>query len=141
MTRIGGGVGRADPAKLADNGSMPVINIDVASTIPPFEQVRSQIAAQIQSGQLPVGARLPTVRGLAIQLELAANTVARAYGELEHAGLVNTRGRAGTTVSASGDQARERAAAAAREYAGTIRGLGLKDADALSIVQAALHAV
>lgn len=119
---------------------MPVINIDTSSTTPPFEQVRSQIAAQIQSGQLPVGARLPTVRGLAIQLELAANTVARAYGELEHAGLVNTRGRAGTTVSASGDLARERAGRAAREYAATVRGLGLEDGDALSIVRAALDA-
>lgn len=119
---------------------MPVINIDAASTVPPFEQVRSQIAAQIQSGQLPVGARLPTVRGLAVQLELAANTVARAYGELEHAGLVNTRGRAGTTVSASGDAARERAATAAREFAATIRGLGLSSDDALSIIRAALDA-
>jgi DNA-binding transcriptional regulator YhcF (GntR family) len=125
---------------LPDNGSMPVINIDAASPTPPFEQVRSQIAAQIQSGQLPVGARLPTVRGLAIQLELAANTVARAYGELEHAGLVSTRGRAGTTVSASGDLARERAGRAAHDYATTIRGLGIQDEDALSIVRAALDA-
>ena len=79
-----------------------MITIDAASSIPPFEQVRSQLAEQIQSGRLPVGARLPTVRGLALQLGLAANTVARAFGELEHAGLVQTRGRAGTTVSAVG---------------------------------------
>ena len=119
---------------------MPVINIDTASTIPPFEQVRTQIAAQIQSGQLPVGAKLPTVRGLATQLGLAANTVARAFGELEHAGLVHTRGRAGTTVSGSGDAGRERAAAAARDFAATVRSLGLKDDEALAIVRAALDA-
>ena len=125
---------------MADNGGMPVITVDTASTVPPFEQVRAQIAAQIQSGQLPVGAKLPTVRGLATQLGLAANTVARAFGELEHAGLVHTRGRAGTTVSGSGDAGRERAAVAARDYAATIRGLGLKDEEAISIVRAALHA-
>jgi DNA-binding transcriptional regulator YhcF (GntR family) len=118
--------------------SMPVINIDTASGVPPFEQVRAQIAAQIQSGRLPVGAKLPTVRGLATQLGLAANTVARAFGELEHAGLVHTHGRAGTTVSGSGDVGRERAAAAARDYAATVRSLGLKNDEALDIVRAAL---
>ncbi len=115
-----------------------MITIDAASSVPPFEQVRSQLAAQIQSGRLPVGARLPTVRGLATQLGLAANTVARAFGELEHAGLVQTRGRAGTTVSASGDAARERAGAAARDYAATARSVGITDQEAMDIVHAAL---
>ncbi len=118
---------------------MPSIIIDAQSSVPPFEQVRSQLAEQIQSGRLPTGARLPTVRGLAAHLGLAANTVARAFGELEHAGLVCTRGRAGTTVSASGDAGRERAGAAAAEYAATTRSLGLRDHEALSIVQAALE--
>ena len=120
--------------------SMPMITIEPASSVPPFEQVRSQLAEQIQSGRLPVGARLPTVRGLALQLGLAANTVARAFGELEHAGLVQTRGRAGTTVSAAGDAGRERASAAAQDYAATVRSLGLRDEEALRIVRAALEA-
>jgi len=119
---------------------MPVINVDAESTVPPYEQVRSQIAAQIQAGELPVGARLPTVRGLAATLGLAANTVARAFGELEHAGLVTTHGRAGTTVSAAGDTGRERAAAAARDYAATVRSLGLSDTQAMSMIKAALEA-
>lgn len=119
---------------------MPVINIDSTSSTPPFEQVRAQIAGQIQSGLLPVGAKLPTVRGLAAQLGLAANTVARAFGELEHAGLVKTRGRAGTTVSGSGDAGRERAAAAARDFVVTIRSLGIADDDAVAMVRAALDA-
>ena len=120
--------------------NMAMITIDAASSVPPFEQVRSQLAEQIQCGRLPVGTRLPTVRGLALQLGLAANTVARAFGELEHAGLVQTRGRAGTTVSGSGDAGRERAAAAAREYAASVRALGLPDDEALQIVRAALDA-
>ena len=118
---------------------MPAITIDAASAVPPFEQVRSQLAGQIQSGQLPVGARLPTVRALAASLGLAANTVARAFGELEHAGLVCTSGRAGTTVSAAGSAGRARTAAAARQYATTALSLGLSTDEALSIVRAALE--
>ncbi len=119
---------------------MPLITIDALSSVPPFEQVRVQLAEQIQTGRLPTGSRLPTVRGLAAQLGLAANTVARAFGELEHAGLVRTQGRAGTTVSAAGDTGRERAATAAAEYAATTRSLGLRDDEALRIVTAALDA-
>jgi DNA-binding transcriptional regulator YhcF (GntR family) len=118
---------------------MPAITIDAASAVPPFEQVRSQLAGQIQSGQLPVGARLPTVRALAASLGLAANTVARAFGELEHAGLVCTSGRAGTTVSAAGSASRARTAAAARQYATTALSLGLSTEEALGIVRAALQ--
>ncbi|MET3806360.1 DNA-binding transcriptional regulator YhcF (GntR family) [Nakamurella sp. UYEF19] len=119
---------------------MPMITIDAASSVPPFEQVRSQLAEQIQSGRLPVGARLPTVRGLATTLGLAANTVARAFGELEHAGLVRTSGRAGTTVSASGDAGRTQAAAAARDFAALAGSVGLSREQALDIVRAALDA-
>ena len=117
---------------------MTAITIDAASATPPFEQVRSQLAGQITSGQLPVGARLPTVRALAASLGLAANTVARAFGELEHAGLVCTSGRAGTTVSAAGSAGRARTAAAARQYATTALSLGLTAEEALGIVRAAL---
>jgi DNA-binding transcriptional regulator YhcF (GntR family) len=119
---------------------MTLITVDPKSSVPPFEQVRAQLAEQIQTGRLPAGARLPTVRALAAQLGLAANTVARAFGELEHAGLVCTRGRAGTTVSAAGDQGRQRAGAAAAEYAATVRSLGVRPDEALRIVSAALEA-
>jgi len=67
--------------------------------VPPFEQLRAQFAAQIESGRLAAGAKLPPVRRLADQLGLAANTVARAYRELETAGLVVTGGRNGTSVA------------------------------------------
>jgi DNA-binding transcriptional regulator YhcF (GntR family) len=87
-----------------------------------------------------VGTRLPTVRRLAADLGLAANTVARAYRELEEAGLIETRGRAGTFVSAAGERGRERAREAARRYAQTVRSLGIEPAEALRIVRAALEA-
>ena len=116
----------------------PVIRIDARSPIPPYEQVRAQLARQITERLLPVGTRLPTVRRLAADLGLAVNTVARAYRELEEAGLVVTRGRAGTFVSAGGERSRDLAHEAARQYAATVQALGLDDAEALAIVAAAL---
>ena len=112
--------------------------IDTASAVPPYEQVRSQLAQQINDGRLPVGAKLATVRQFAQDLNIAANTVARAYRELEAAGLLETRGRAGTFVGSNGDDSRARAAAAAAAFAELIDELGLSRADGLAIVRAAL---
>jgi DNA-binding transcriptional regulator YhcF (GntR family) len=115
------------------------MRIDPASAVPPFEQVRSQFAAQIADGTLVVGTRLPTVRGLADDLGLAVNTVARAYRELEVAGLVETRGRAGTVVSAAGDRAAERLHAAARQFAKVAHDLGVPVEHAVGVIRAALE--
>ena len=115
-----------------------MITLDSSSTAPPYEQVRAQLAGQIADRTLAVGTRLPTVRRLAQELGLAVNTVARAYRELEEAGLVETRGRAGSFVSAAGDLGRERAQAAARRYAAETSDLGLGAPELLEIVRAAL---
>ena len=72
------------------------VSVDPSSGVPPFEQVREGIRAQVESGELEPGFRLPPVRSLADALGLAVNTVARAYKELEAQGVVETRGRAGT---------------------------------------------
>jgi DNA-binding transcriptional regulator YhcF (GntR family) len=116
----------------------PVISVDAASSTPPFEQVRGQIAARIADGSLAPGARLPPVRTLAADLGLAANTVARAYRELEAAGLVETRGRAGTVVGAGGDRVVARLQESAGGYADLARELGIEPARALALVRAAL---
>ncbi|MDQ1124276.1 GntR family transcriptional regulator [Microbacterium trichothecenolyticum] len=113
------------------------IHLDATSATPPYEQVRAQIIAAIDDGSLVVGTRLPPVRALAGELSLAANTVARAYKELEEAGYVETRGRAGTVVKGT-DAASARAGQAARAYAETVRGLGIDPADAVELVRAAL---
>ncbi len=115
------------------------VTIDASSAVPPYEQVRAQLAAQINRGVLAVGAKLPTVRGLAAELGLAVNTVARAYRELEDAGMIQTRGRAGSVVSADGDSSRSGAAAAAAVYAAAAKRLGLEPQEALDIVRAALE--
>jgi DNA-binding transcriptional regulator YhcF (GntR family) len=78
------------------------------------------------------------VRRLADDLGLAVNTVARAYRELEAAGLVETRGRGGTVVTAAGDAARERLLHAAHAYATLARSLGVSAREAVGLVRAAL---
>lgn len=116
------------------------ITVDPSSTVAPYEQVRLAIADRIRSGELPVGTRLPTVRGLADGLSLAPNTVARAYRELEAAGLVTTSGRRGTVVAATGDAVQARAAQAAGAFAEATRRLGLGPDEALAYARAALEA-
>ncbi|EHR49214.1 putative transcriptional regulator [Saccharomonospora marina XMU15] len=116
-----------------------IVKIDPAARTPPYEQVRSVLARQINDGTLAVGSKLPTVRQLAADLGIAPNTIARAYRELEEAGLIETRGRAGSFVGSSGDESRRRAREAAAQYAATTRGLGLSGKEALAIVSAALE--
>lgn len=116
------------------------VTIDAGSPVPPYEQVRARIAELAAGGDLPAGTRLPTVRALAGDLGLAANTVARAYRELEHAGLVETRGRHGTVVTGQAAGVPEEARQAAAGYAGLTRRLGLLPEQALALVAAALDA-
>ena len=77
-----------------------ILGIDPSSPTPAYEQIRNQVVAAIADGSLRPGTRLPTVRQLAGDLGLAANTVARAFRELETEGHVATRGRNGTVVLA-----------------------------------------
>ena len=114
-----------------------MIALDPESADAPFEQVRARIAEQINDGRLVAGTRLPPVRRLASDLGLAVNTVARAYRELETAGLVATHGRGGTVV-ADADPARARVRRAARDYAALARRTGVTAEDALLLVQVAL---
>jgi DNA-binding transcriptional regulator YhcF (GntR family) len=117
-----------------------MITLDANSYVPPFEQVRAQIAAQVADGALAAGTRLPTVRRLADDLGLAVNTIARAYRELEAAGIVETRGRGGTVVTAAGNQARARVQAEAQRYATLVHALGIETDEALRIIRGALDA-
>jgi DNA-binding transcriptional regulator YhcF (GntR family) len=114
-----------------------MITIDTGSAVPPYEQVREQVRAQVEAGELLPGTKLPTVRRLAADLGLAANTVARAYRELEALGVIETRGRAGSVVS--GDGVGQAARQAAHEYAERARSLGLDPGEALDLVRRALE--
>ena len=119
--------------------TQPLVQLDPGCAIAPFDQVRAQLAAQIADGRLVAGTRLPTVRALAGELGIAVNTAARAYRELETAGLIETRGRAGTVVSACGDAGRQRLQSAAQRYAAQAREAGIDADEALAMVRATLR--
>ncbi len=110
-----------------------MITVDPQGAEAPYEQVREQIRAQVQKGELAPGTKLPTVRRLAGDLGLATNTVARAYRELEALGVIETRGRAGSVVTGGGvDRA---AREAAHDYVERVRALGLGRDEAAELVR------
>jgi len=114
---------------------MDVVPPDPSLPEPPFEQLRSQIASRVTSGDLPAGSKLPTVRALAAELHLAVNTVARVYRELEADGVVVTEGRRGTFVASAPAPADATEAAVA--YVVTARRHGLTLAEAQRLVERA----
>lgn len=116
------------------------LTVDPNAADAPYEQVRAQIAEQARSGRLPAGYKLPTVRGLAGELQLAANTVAKAYRALESDGVIETRGRNGTFIAAAGDAGAQQTAEAALAFAQRARRLGLDHEAALAAAVAALRA-
>ena len=77
-----------------------ILEVDADSPTPPYEQIRAQVALMASTGVLEVGGRLPSIRQLAADLGLAPGTVARAYRELEAAGVIVTRVGRGTTIAA-----------------------------------------
>lgn len=115
------------------------LRVDPTASKPPFDQLRGQIIDGIRDGRLPPGSRLPTVRELAERVGLAVNTVARAYRELETAGIVETRGRFGTFISRN-DPADAAMAEAAASYVQTARALGLTKEDAVRYVNESFDA-
>jgi GntR family transcriptional regulator len=117
-----------------------IVRVDDSSPVPPFEQLRAQIAALIEGGELEQGHQLPPIRQLANDLGVAPGTVARAYRELEAAGLVESNGRRGTRVAASlADAAtKRRLLEGARAFAVLAQDLEVETEDALAAVRAAL---
>jgi GntR family transcriptional regulator len=83
-----------------------VIQIDARDSTPIYAQIDRALRAAIATGRLKVGDQLPTVRELAVDLRVNANTVARVYGDLERGGVLETRRGVGSFVSASPAQAR-----------------------------------
>jgi len=73
--------------------------LDPAGGVPFYRQIILQVEMAIADGRLRPGTQLPTVRGLAVQLQINPNTVARAYSELEIRGIVTTQQGTGTFIS------------------------------------------
>ena len=81
---------------------MTVVSIDPSDRTPIYAQLERGFRAAIASGRLRPGDQLPTVRQLAVELRVNANTVARVYSELERAGVLETRRGVGSFISAAG---------------------------------------
>ena len=73
--------------------------LDLSSGVPYYRQIIKQVEMAIMDGRLSQGKQLPTVRSLAVGLQINPNTVARAYNELEIRGIVNTQQGTGTFIS------------------------------------------
>jgi DNA-binding transcriptional regulator YhcF (GntR family) len=116
-----------------------MLEVDMRSAVPPYEQLRQQVTALVRAGVLVEGARLPAIRQLANDLGLAGGTVGRAYRELEGDGVVTTHGRHGTVVAAVDAEPKESASLlkAARRFATETRRLGAGVDEAIAALRAA----
>ncbi|SRR5258706_9598349 len=83
-----------------------MIHLDPHDRTPIYAQLDRGLRAAIATGRLRLGEQLPTVRQLAVELRVNANTVARVYSELERAGVLETRRGVGSFVRATPDEAR-----------------------------------
>ena len=85
---------------------MATITIDLQDATPIYAQLERALRAAIATGRMRPGDQLPTVRQLAVELRVNANTVARVYAELERAGVIETRRGVGSFISATPTEAR-----------------------------------
>jgi GntR family transcriptional regulator len=84
----------------------PVVTIDPRDPTPIYAQLERGLRAAIATSRLRPGDQLPTVRQLAVELQVNANTVARVYAELERAGVIETKRGVGSFINATPAQAR-----------------------------------
>jgi DNA-binding transcriptional regulator YhcF (GntR family) len=112
------------------------IAVDTGSGVAPWRQIHDQVEMLVAAGALPPGAPLPTIRQLARDLGLAPGTVARAYRELEAAGVLHTARRHGTVVAAVPRQHRpDPLRRAAAEFAARAKALGVPLDGALDAIR------
>jgi GntR family transcriptional regulator len=84
---------------------MPIVTLDSGDPTPIYAQLERGFRAAIATSRLRPGDQLPTVRQLAVDLQINANTVARVYSELERAGVIETKRGVGSFITATPAQA------------------------------------
>ena len=109
-----------------------LVSLDTGDATPIYAQISRSLRAAIASGRLKPGDQLPTVRELAVELKVNANTIGRVYSELERAGVFETRRGVGTFVLADRAEARPASEHARRLKAFAIRVLADGDAHGFS---------
>jgi len=86
-------------ARSAQRSGRFQLGIDLHSGVPVYRQIIDQVRTGVASGSLSAGDQLPTVRQLAVDLEINPNTVMRAYRELELGGMLETHQGTGTFIA------------------------------------------
>ena len=119
-----------------------VLTLDPHDSTPIYAQLERGVRAAIATGRLKPGDQLPTVREMAVELRVNANTVARVYAELERTGVIETKRGVGSFISASPSRAHPPRDHERRVRAFVTRVLADADAHGLSVddVMAGLRA-
>jgi GntR family transcriptional regulator len=120
-----------------------LLQLSSADPRPIGKQISDGIRRLIASREIPVGAQLPSVRGLAKQLTVNPNTIARAYAELSNEGWLDSRQGLGLFVAAprqllSGPERERRLALAIDGFAAEVAGLGYRSDEILERLQSEL---
>jgi GntR family transcriptional regulator len=117
-----------------------MFHLDDASGVPVYLQIREQVLHAISRGQLRAGDQLPTVREVAVDLEINPNTVNRAYADLEREGVLTSRRGRGTFISERKQQSedlstqRTRIRDIARRALGESRAFGFKPEELIDTI-------
>lgn len=112
------------------------MRLDPASTTPVFQQICDAILLDVRDGTIVPGTHLPPVRHLAAELDIAANTVAKAYKQLAAEGHVQTLGRNGTIVLPPAQRgAGDVSSGAAADFAAAARRQGLSLPEAIGLLR------
>lgn len=114
-----------------------MLRVDPSLALPVYEQIREQVVRMVVAGTLRPGTRMPPIRQLANDLQLAKGTVAKAYALLEESDVLETRGHRGsfvlappTPTTSAPDAIGDRLAEAADGYVIAARQLGVDLASA-----------
>ena len=80
------------------------LRLEFTGGTPIYAQIVEQVKHQVATGKLQPGEQLPTIRHLAVELRINPSTVARAYTELQHAGVLDTQQGRGTYIAEQPDE-------------------------------------
>jgi GntR family transcriptional regulator len=123
---------------------MLVFHLAARSGLPPYAQLIEQVRQALLSGVLRPGDRLPTVKEVSASLAVNPNTVARAYRDLEHEGLVEGRQGVGTFAVRRPDgpppQVQAQLSRSLATWVGKARLAGMADGDIESLLRTTLRA-
>ncbi|MCL2440671.1 MAG: GntR family transcriptional regulator [Treponema sp.] len=115
-------------------------SLDQANGTPIYRQIIQQIEYAILSGRMNCGDKLPTIRSLAVDLKTNPNTIAKAYGELEIRGILETQVGSGTYISdkkpaAQDDSLNRKIREVIGRFIHELRGLGVENKELIKLIE------